>query len=164
VCRATFSCFVCRTHFRGPKGDGSRFQVLRDWTHFQRYRQRRVLFYFFARPDSFSVVSRASGPVFRFCASRLIFGGNEGAGYSFHVSAVPRASCLVFKFCAPRLIFGGTTGIGSRFHVLRSRTHFQRCATLFRALRTAAGRWDAEEGHGDPSQACIILMPADSAV
>jgi hypothetical protein len=38
------------------------------------------------------------------------------------------------------------------------------CATLFRALRTAAGRWVAEEGHGDPSQACIILMPADSAV
>jgi hypothetical protein len=38
------------------------------------------------------------------------------------------------------------------------------CATLFRALRTAPGRWDAEEGHGDPSQACICLMPADSAV
>jgi hypothetical protein len=38
------------------------------------------------------------------------------------------------------------------------------CATLFRALRTAAGRWVAEEGHGDPSQACICLMPADSAV
>jgi uncharacterized membrane protein len=38
------------------------------------------------------------------------------------------------------------------------------CATLFRALRTAAGRWDAEEGHRDPSQACICLMLADSAV
>jgi hypothetical protein len=38
------------------------------------------------------------------------------------------------------------------------------CATLFRAFRTAAGRWDAEEGHGDPSQACICLMPADSTV
>jgi hypothetical protein len=38
------------------------------------------------------------------------------------------------------------------------------CATLFRALRTAAGRWDAEEGHGDPSQACICLMLDDSAV
>jgi Reverse transcriptase (RNA-dependent DNA polymerase) len=43
-------------------------------------------------------------------------------------------------------------------------TDIGHCATLFRALRTAAGRWDAEEGHGDPSQACICLMPADSAV
>jgi hypothetical protein len=38
------------------------------------------------------------------------------------------------------------------------------CATLFRALRTASGRWDAEEGHEDPSQACICLMPVDSTV
>jgi hypothetical protein len=38
------------------------------------------------------------------------------------------------------------------------------CAILFRALRTAAGRWDAEEGYGDPSQKCICLKPADSTV
>jgi hypothetical protein len=41
------------------------------------------------------------------------------------------------------------------------------CATLFRALRTAflwCWRWDAEEGHGDPSQACIYLMPVNSTV
>jgi hypothetical protein len=38
------------------------------------------------------------------------------------------------------------------------------CATLFHALRIASGRWDAEEGHGDPSQACICLMPVDSTV
>jgi hypothetical protein len=38
------------------------------------------------------------------------------------------------------------------------------CATLFRALRTASGRWDAEEGHEDPSQACICLMSVDSTV
>jgi hypothetical protein len=34
-------------------------------------------------------------------------------------------------------------------------------ATLFRVLRTAAGRWDAEEGHGDPSRACICLVPVE---
>jgi hypothetical protein len=45
-----------------------------------------------------------------------------------------------------------------------SLTFLSVCATLFRARRTAAGRWDAEEGHGDPSQACICLMPAGSAV
>jgi hypothetical protein len=49
-------------------------------------------------------------------------------------------------------------------HENGSRRTRYRCATLFRALRTAAGRWDAEEGHEDPSQACICLMPADSAV
>jgi hypothetical protein len=38
-----------------------------------------------------------------------------------------------------------------------STTLILHCATLFRALRTADGRWDAEEGHGDPSQACICL-------
>jgi hypothetical protein len=36
-------------------------------------------------------------------------------------------------------------------------------ATLFRELCAAAlsGRWDAEEGHGDPSQACIYLVPVE---
>jgi hypothetical protein len=48
--------------------------------------------------------------------------------------------------------------------MLRGKKKDSHCATPFRALRTAAGRWVAEEGHGDPSQACICLMPADSAV
>jgi hypothetical protein len=37
--------------------------------------------------------------------------------------------------------------------------HF--CATIFRALRTAVGRWDAEEKHRDPSRACICLVPVE---
>jgi hypothetical protein len=49
-----------------------------------------------------------------------------------------------------------------RNHCNDSLNHY--CATLFRVLRTASGRWDAEEGHGDPSQACICLMLVDSTV
>jgi hypothetical protein len=155
----------------GTEGVGSRFHFLRARTHFRRYRGRPVLFLFcaprtffwrcrghmllfscFALSDSFSAVSRASGPVLMFCAPGLIFGGSEGVGSPFHVlhsrtrfrryrgrpvpfsffallesfSAVPRASGPVFMFCAPGLIFGGTRGVGSRFHVSRSRTGFRR--------------------------------------
>jgi hypothetical protein len=39
------------------------------------------------------------------------------------------------------------------------------CATLFRARRTAAWwRWDTEEGHGDPSRACIYLVPVEFTI
>jgi hypothetical protein len=107
----------------------------------------------FALPDSFSVVTRASGPVFKFYAPELVFGGTEGVGSRFQVlraqtrfwryhgrrvpfscfalpesfAALPKASAPVFLYCAPGLVFGGTNGVGSRFHVLRSRTHFRRC-------------------------------------
>jgi hypothetical protein len=123
---------------------------LRSRTHFRRYRGRRVPFLSFARPDSFSAVLRASGPVLMFCAPGLLFGRNEGVGYRFQVlrsrsrfsryrgrrvpfalpdsfSALPRASGPIFKFCAPGLIFGGTEGVRSRFYVLRSLTCFVRC-------------------------------------
>jgi hypothetical protein len=122
-------------------------------THFRRYRWRLVPFSYFARPYSFSAVRRVSGPVFRFCASGLIFDGTEGVGSRFHglrsrtrfqryrrrrvpfsyfarpysLSAVRRASGPVFRFCAPGLVFDGTEGVGSRFHVLCSRTRFRRC-------------------------------------
>jgi hypothetical protein len=36
----------------------------------------------------------------------------------------------------------------------------ERCATLFRVLRTAV-RWDAEEGYGDPSRAYIYLVSVE---
>jgi hypothetical protein len=39
---------------------------------------RQAPFSCFARPESFSAVLRASGPVFMFCAPRLIFDGTEG--------------------------------------------------------------------------------------
>jgi hypothetical protein len=110
------------------------------------------MFSCFAIPGSFSVVPRASGPFFMFCASGLIFSRTESVGSRFHVlrsqtcfrryhgrqvpfscfaclesfSAVPRASGLVFMFCSPGLVFGGTEGVKSRFHVLRSRTCFRR--------------------------------------
>jgi hypothetical protein len=138
---------------RGTEGVGSRFHVLCSQTRFSRCRGRRVLFSCFALPDSFSTVLRASGPVFMFCAPRLIFDCSEGVGSRFHVlrdsdsfsavprgpvpfscfalpnmfSAVPRASGLIFMFCAPGLIFGGTEGVRFRFHVLRARTRFRRC-------------------------------------
>jgi hypothetical protein len=54
--------------FSGTVGVGSRFNVLRARNHFRRYRGRRFPFSCFARPDSFSAVPRASGPVFMFCA------------------------------------------------------------------------------------------------
>jgi hypothetical protein len=93
--------------FGGTDGVGSHFHVLRALTHFRSYRWRRVPFSCFARPASFLTVSRASCPVFIFCATGLFFGGTEGVG-------------PVFMFCAPGLIFGCTEGVGCRFHVLRS--------------------------------------------
>jgi hypothetical protein len=137
---------------RGTEGVRSRFQVLRSKTRFRRYRGRRVLFSCFACTDSFlayrgcrvpflcfarsnmfSVVPRASRPVFMFCAHGLIFYGAECAGSCFHVlcalvsfSTVQRATGSVFMFCAPRIVFGGTEGVGSRYHVLRAWTHFWR--------------------------------------
>jgi hypothetical protein len=71
--------------FDGTEGVGSRFHVLRLRTRFRRYVRRRVQFSCFARPESFSAVTRALGPVFMFCASRLIFGDNEGFRSRFHV-------------------------------------------------------------------------------
>jgi hypothetical protein len=138
--------------FCGAECVGSRFNVFSARNHFQLYRGRQFPFSCFARPNSFSEVPRASGPVFMFWASGLVFGGAECVGSSFHVlrsrtrfrrcrvrrvqflcfalpdsfSAVPRVSCLVFMFCAPGPVFGGTDGVRSNFHVLRSRTHFRR--------------------------------------
>jgi hypothetical protein len=113
--------------FSGPEGDKSRNHVLHVGTIFWRYRVCRVPFSSFALPDTFSVVRRALGPVFMFCAPGLIFSGNEGVGSRFHLlrsqshfpryqglrfpfsyfalpdsfSAVPWASDPVFMFCAP---------------------------------------------------------------
>jgi hypothetical protein len=69
--------------FGGTGGVGSRFHILRVRTHFRRFRGRRVPFSCFARPYSFSAVPRASGPVFKFCTTGLLFGGTEGVGSCF---------------------------------------------------------------------------------
>jgi hypothetical protein len=166
--------------FDGTGGVMSRFLVLRARTHFRRFQGLRIPFSCFARrirfrryqgchvpissfvlPDpfscfallgSFSVVPRASGPDFMFCALGLVFGDAECVGSRFHVlrsrncfrryrgrlvpiscfahpdtfSAVPGCRrCPIFLFCAPRLIFDGTEGVGSHFHVLPTRTRFR---------------------------------------
>jgi hypothetical protein len=141
-----------RLAFGVTDGVEPHFNVLHSRTRFWLYRGSRIPFSCFARPDSFSAVPRASGPVYMFCAPGLVFGGNEGVGSRFHVlrsrthfwryrwrripfscfvlpnsfSVVPRASAPVFMFCAPELIYGGTEGVGSRFHVLQARTRFVR--------------------------------------
>jgi hypothetical protein len=138
--------------FGGINGVVSCFHVLRSRTRFPWYRGRQILFSCFALPDSFSVVSKVSGPVFMFCVHVLVFGGTEGVSSHFYdlrsrnrfpwyrgrrvpfscfarpysFTAVPRASGLVFMFCTPRLIFGGIEGVDSRFHVLRVQTRFRR--------------------------------------
>jgi hypothetical protein len=90
--------------FGGSEGVGSRFIVLRPLldfnctdgvrTHFHimhsrtRFRQCggcQVPFSCFASSYSFSVVPRASCPVFMFCTLGLIFGGSKGVGSRFHV-------------------------------------------------------------------------------
>jgi hypothetical protein len=136
--------------FCGKEGVGSRFHVLCSRTRFRRCGVPRVPFSCFALSDSFSAVTRVSGPIFMFCAPGLIFCGSEGVGSRFHVlrsrtrfrrfrgrhvpfscfahpdsfSVVKRASGPVFIFCASGLLFGGSEGVGSCFHVLRSRTRF----------------------------------------
>jgi hypothetical protein len=71
--------------FGGAECVGSRFHVLRARSRFRWYRWRRVPFSYFALPDSFSAVPRASGPVFMFCAPGLVFSGTEGVGNRFQV-------------------------------------------------------------------------------
>jgi hypothetical protein len=138
--------------FGGTDGVRSGFFVFRARTHFQLHRGRRVSFSCFALQDSFSVVPRASGPVFMFCAPGLVFGGTEGVWSPFNVlrvrtcfrryqgrrvpfssfarpdsfSPIMRASGPIFILCATELVFGGTEGVGFLFHILRSRTLFQR--------------------------------------
>jgi hypothetical protein len=75
--------------FGGIGGVGSRFDVLRSRSRFRRYQGRRVPFSCFARPDSFSAVPRASGPIFMFCAPGHVFGGTGGVGTRFLVLRAP---------------------------------------------------------------------------
>jgi hypothetical protein len=135
--------------FGGAEDVGSRFHVLHTRTHFRQYRGRRVPISYFALPDSFSAVPRASAPIFLFCVPVHFFGVTEGVGTRFHVlhsrthfrrfrgrrflfscfaslhsfSAVTRMSGPVFVFCAPRLVFGGTGGVGSIFPIFCAPRH-----------------------------------------
>jgi hypothetical protein len=90
----------------------------------------QVPFSCLARPDSFSMVPRATGPVFMSCAPGLNFGGTEGVGSRFHVLRARthfrryEGVGSRFMFCPPGLVFGDNEGVGTRLHVLRSRTRF----------------------------------------
>jgi hypothetical protein len=87
VGRVPFFCFALTdSFFAGNEGVGSRFNVLRVRTRFRWYRRRRVPFSCFALLESFSAVPKSSGPIFRFCAPRLVFGDTKGVGSRFHVS------------------------------------------------------------------------------
>jgi hypothetical protein len=131
-CRVLFSCFArpdsfsavpralcpafmfCAPEiiFGGTEGVGSRFHVLRSENHFRRGRVRRVTLSCFALPDSLSAVARASGPVFMFCALKLIFVGAECVGSCCHVL---RALTHFRRY----------RGRQVPFYVLRSRTLFR---------------------------------------
>jgi hypothetical protein len=84
--------------FGRTEGVWSRFHVLRSRTRFRRYRGRRVPFSCFALPESFSVVPRASRPVFMISAPGHVFGGTEGVCSRFHVF---RSQILFRRLCDP---------------------------------------------------------------
>jgi hypothetical protein len=113
-----FMFYATELIFDDTKGVGSRFHVLSARTRIRRCEGRRAPFSYFALPDSFSAVPRASGLVFMFCVHILDFDGSEGVASHFHV-------------LRPRTRFRRYRGIGSRFHVLRSRPRFR----LFRGRR-----------------------------
>jgi hypothetical protein len=127
-----FNVLRAHTRFRRYLDVGSRFHVLRARTRLRRCRVRRVSFSYFTRPESFSTVPRASGPVFMFCVPVLIFGRAECVGSHFNVLRAHnnfrryRGRRVLFSCFAPKLVFDGTECVGSRFHVLRFRTSFRR--------------------------------------
>jgi hypothetical protein len=115
------------------EGVGFRLHILRFRTRFRRYRGRRVPFSYFALPDSFWAVPRASCPIFQVLRSQTHFGRYRWHRVPFSCFALPnsfftklRASGPVFMFCAPEAVLGGTDGVGSRFHVLCSLTRIGR--------------------------------------
>jgi hypothetical protein len=145
--RSLFLVYNSRAHFWRYRGRRILFSCFALLTRFGRYRGRQVPFPCFALPNSFSAVSRASGPIFMFCTLGLVLGGTEGVGSLFLVLhsrtrfrryrgrrvpfscfalvylfwAILRATGPVFMFCTTRPVLGGTEGVGSDFHVLPNR-------------------------------------------
>jgi hypothetical protein len=129
---SSFYVLRSRTHFQRHRGHGSCFHVSRSRTRFRRYRRLQVQFSCFPLPDPFSAVPTASGPIFMFCAPRLIFVGAEGVVSRFHVLRSRtrfrryRRVASRFMFWARGHVFGSTDGVGSCFNVFHSETHFRR--------------------------------------
>jgi hypothetical protein len=109
-----FMVCASRLVFGDNVGVESYFHVLSAQTRFRRYRGCRVPYSCFALSDSFSMVPRALGTFFMFCAPGLIFDGNDGFGSRFHLLRF-RTNFRRCRMC-----------VGSRFHVLRTRIHFRR--------------------------------------
>jgi hypothetical protein len=117
----------------GTESVGSCIQVLGSRTRFLRYRGCRVPFSCFARHASFSTVPMASGPVFKFCAPGLVFGGNVGVGSRFQVL---RSRTHFRRNRGRRVPFSSNTlpdsfsavlrASSPVFNVLRCQTHFRR--------------------------------------
>jgi hypothetical protein len=99
--------------FACTEGIRPSFHVLHSLTRFRRYRGRRFQFSYFALPDLFSALQRASSPVSMFCAPGPVFGIIEGVGSSFHIL---RSWTCFWRF----------EGVEFSFHVLRSRSRFRR--------------------------------------
>jgi hypothetical protein len=113
---------------------------------------RHIQFHCYAFPTRFRRNRGAPGPVFIFCTFRLVFGGTEDIGSSFHVLryrsrfrryrgrgvqfscfalsnsfwTVPKASGPIFMFFVLWLILDDTKSVGSNFRILHSITHFWR--------------------------------------
>jgi hypothetical protein len=88
VRRASGSVFMfcaLRLIFDGTDDVMSRFHVLCSWTRLGLYRGRQVSFSLFALPESFYMLTRASAPVFIFCALGLVFDRIEGVGSCLHL-------------------------------------------------------------------------------
>jgi hypothetical protein len=117
VLRAPGPVFMFCAHGPSLGGNecvGSSFHVLRPRTRFQRYQGRQVSSLCFLFSDSFLAVTRASGLVFLFYASGLIFGGTKGV----------RSCCLVLR---------------SHTHFRRNRGH--RVPLSYFTLRNSFGRY-----------------------
>jgi hypothetical protein len=114
--------------------------------------------------NSFSSVPRASVFVFKFCSSRLIFGGTEGVRSHFHVLRfrvifVSRAPGPVFMFCAPRPVLAGTESVWSYFLILRSQTRFWRyrgCQVLFSCFPLPDPFWAVMRVSGPVFMFCAL--------
>jgi hypothetical protein len=71
--------------FGGTEALGSLFMFCVSEPIFGDIEVAEVEFSYFALPDSFQAVPRVPSPIFKFCATRLVWGSTEDVGSNFHV-------------------------------------------------------------------------------
>jgi hypothetical protein len=71
--------------FADTEGVGSRLHVLRSQNSFSAVPRASCPIFLVLRARTRFRCSEGVGPVFKYCALRLIFGGTEGVGSRFHV-------------------------------------------------------------------------------